>query len=224
MNNYMDTKGLIMAKKSQPELEKDMQKGTREKLLKAALKLFAAQGYDGTSTKQICDAVGANVAAVTYHFQTKENLLETIIEENSKHQDSIIVMILKEVHTVEELKIRIRMFSEAIIDTTNSNPDFHTLITHEAKKNMIAFETIKQNAESFHSMIIKFFKDAKKKRLLSENVDESMIAHVLFSVLIGFRFDGVIERLHPELDLKDSKKKEKYLDKFLQIFFEGIIK
>jgi AcrR family transcriptional regulator len=46
----------------------------KTRILLAAKKLFALQGYDGTSIRQICQEAGANVALVSYHFGGKEKL------------------------------------------------------------------------------------------------------------------------------------------------------
>lgn len=45
-----------------------------EAILKIATQLFAALGYDGTSTRQIADAAGLNVATVNYHVGGKRDL------------------------------------------------------------------------------------------------------------------------------------------------------
>jgi len=47
---------------------------TRAALVKAALKLFGAAGYDGASTRQIAAAAGANIGSIAYHFGGKEGL------------------------------------------------------------------------------------------------------------------------------------------------------
>ena len=47
---------------------------TRERILEAACSLFAAQGYDGTSTRQVGVAAGANIGTIAYHFGGKEGL------------------------------------------------------------------------------------------------------------------------------------------------------
>lgn len=49
--------------------------GTREAILDNALQLFEMQGYDGTSLRQIAEAVGTTKAALYYHFPAKEHLL-----------------------------------------------------------------------------------------------------------------------------------------------------
>ncbi|GAB4286005.1 MAG: CerR family C-terminal domain-containing protein [Deferrisomatales bacterium] len=50
------------------------ERGTRERLLAAAERLFAERGYEHTTVREITEAAGANVAAVHYHFGSKENL------------------------------------------------------------------------------------------------------------------------------------------------------
>lgn len=47
---------------------------TRGRLLDAAASCFAARGFDRVSVAEICRAAGANLAAVNYHFGSKENL------------------------------------------------------------------------------------------------------------------------------------------------------
>ena len=46
----------------------------KERLLKAALELFSQHGFDGTGVRALADAAGVNIAAVNYHFGSKENL------------------------------------------------------------------------------------------------------------------------------------------------------
>jgi len=47
---------------------------TRERLLDAACTVFAAKGFQEASIAEICDRAGANVAAVNYHFGSKDAL------------------------------------------------------------------------------------------------------------------------------------------------------
>ena len=54
-------------------------KGTRERILNAAEKLFAARGYDGTSTRAIVAASGDTIGSVNYHFGSKEKLLHEVV-------------------------------------------------------------------------------------------------------------------------------------------------
>jgi len=55
------------------------QNDTKESILDQAETLFAAQGYKATSLRQITAAAGANLAAVSYHFGSKEGLVAAVI-------------------------------------------------------------------------------------------------------------------------------------------------
>ncbi len=46
----------------------------RARLIDAAIKLFAEKGYEGTSVRDLATAAGVNVAAVSYHFGSKDAL------------------------------------------------------------------------------------------------------------------------------------------------------
>ncbi|MFW5798481.1 MAG: TetR/AcrR family transcriptional regulator, partial [Planctomycetota bacterium] len=47
---------------------------TPTRLLEAAIDTFADKGYHNATVAEICSAAGANVAAVNYHFGSKQNL------------------------------------------------------------------------------------------------------------------------------------------------------
>jgi AcrR family transcriptional regulator len=53
--------------------------GTADTLVQAARKLFAANGFDGTSVRAITTEAGTNLGAITYHFGSKQALYEAVI-------------------------------------------------------------------------------------------------------------------------------------------------
>ena len=53
---------------------------TREKILEAALSLFAEKGYNGTSVGQITKSVGIKAPSLYKHFKGKEDILNTLID------------------------------------------------------------------------------------------------------------------------------------------------
>ena len=53
---------------------------TRERILEAALPLFAEHGFAGTSTRMIAQAAKVNVATLAYHFEDKEGLYNTVVQ------------------------------------------------------------------------------------------------------------------------------------------------
>src|ERR1700760_4279929 len=70
---------------------------TRERILKAAERLFAERGYDGTSIRAIVAKARVNQAAINYHFDGKDGLYREVLrvtframpEQRLKHADEM---------------------------------------------------------------------------------------------------------------------------------------
>jgi TetR/AcrR family transcriptional regulator, regulator of cefoperazone and chloramphenicol sensitivity len=54
---------------------------SRERLLRAGLRLFAHQGFAATSTRELAQAAGVNVAAISYYFGDKAGLYRAVFFE-----------------------------------------------------------------------------------------------------------------------------------------------
>lgn len=57
----------------------DQSSDTKNKIIEVARLLFASQGFEGTSVRDIAKAAGVNIASLNYHFTNKENLFTEIL-------------------------------------------------------------------------------------------------------------------------------------------------
>ncbi|MFC6281578.1 MULTISPECIES: CerR family C-terminal domain-containing protein [Polaromonas] len=55
--------------------------GARAQLLQTALRLFSEKGFSKTSTREIAQAAGANIAAISYYFGDKAGLYRAVFTE-----------------------------------------------------------------------------------------------------------------------------------------------
>ena len=55
----------------------------QERILKAALKLFAEQGYDSTSTSKVAKEAGVSEGLIFRHFSNKEGLLNAVLAQSA---------------------------------------------------------------------------------------------------------------------------------------------
>jgi AcrR family transcriptional regulator len=56
----------------------------RERLLSAALEVFAKHGYDDASTREITEAAGTNVASINYYFGSKLELYTELVRTRAR--------------------------------------------------------------------------------------------------------------------------------------------
>jgi AcrR family transcriptional regulator len=56
----------------------------KQTILKTAARLFAAQGFDGTTTLQISREAGVTEPLIYYHFNGKDDLFTRIIESTAR--------------------------------------------------------------------------------------------------------------------------------------------
>src|SRR5437016_2198147 len=54
---------------------------TRQRIQSVALELFAGQGYDKTSLREIAERLGVTKAALYYHFKSKEDIVTSLVED-----------------------------------------------------------------------------------------------------------------------------------------------
>jgi len=70
--------------KVKPRTRSDRGAETRAQLIEAALEIFGRLGYEGATTRQIAKAADANLAAIVYHFGSKEALHLAVAEHVAK--------------------------------------------------------------------------------------------------------------------------------------------
>src|SRR6202021_2615445 len=63
---------------------------TRAQAQKAALTLFAEQGYEKTSLREIAERLGVTKAALYYYFKSKEDIVRSLVEDYVAELDQLI--------------------------------------------------------------------------------------------------------------------------------------
>jgi AcrR family transcriptional regulator len=63
---------------------------TRARIQCVALELFAEQGYERTSLREIAERLGVTKAALYYHFKSKEDIVRSFTEDHFTRLDALI--------------------------------------------------------------------------------------------------------------------------------------
>ncbi len=73
---------------------------TRRRILDTALEMFAAQGYEATSTRLLADRAGVNLPAIQYYFGSKEGLYRAVIAAIVEHNATFMAPLTAKVQAL----------------------------------------------------------------------------------------------------------------------------
>lgn len=88
---------------------------TRQRIQDVALELFAEQGYEKTSLREIAEHLDVTKAALYYHFKTKEEILVSIFEDLVRPIEDLIEWGRRQPRSLETKQEIIRRYSDALM-------------------------------------------------------------------------------------------------------------
>lgn len=93
---------------------------TRQQIIETAGQLFADLGYMGTTSKLICEECGCNVAAVNYHFGSRDGLYSSVLIES--HSRLIGFNTLLEIsNSSDDSRAKLSRIIDTLIDGIDAN-------------------------------------------------------------------------------------------------------
>jgi AcrR family transcriptional regulator len=90
------------------------QADTRQRILDVALELFAEQGYEKTSLREIAERLDVTKAALYYHFASKEALLAGIVDSLVEPADELVAWSQTQPRTTEFRREYLRRLAELL--------------------------------------------------------------------------------------------------------------
>lgn len=84
-----------------------MSTSTKETILNVASQLFADNGYDKTSIRDIAKAADVNISAINYHFNSKVGLFSEVLDNNIQTLREHFSTLNSQVATTEECAVKI---------------------------------------------------------------------------------------------------------------------
>ncbi|MCF6464612.1 TetR/AcrR family transcriptional regulator [Clostridium sp. Cult2] len=154
---------------------------TQEKILEAAIQLFGLKG--DMTIREIANKAGVNVAAINYHFHSKDNLLKSV----EKHYSNLLYDIQNEIikNPTTSLKEKLTIWANNLMEFMFECPALISLVTN------LVLQDENYNPE----IIKKFFNNIEFKEQIEgiissiTNIDDLEILNYkyiqLFSGILG---------------------------------------
>lgn len=185
---------------------------TKRRIFTTAIKLFAEKGFDNAGIEEITAVAGVAKGSLYYHFETKEELFNLLIEEGLKLlKNSIEIKFRKCDNPLDKLKAIIMVQIKSIIRYT----DFVTVVMNNSIGEMPRSKKCREALEDY----ILFIKD-----VIDEGIKEKTF-NVEDSLGVAY---GVLGIIYSSLLYNDKNKKnvtpEQIYDSYAKIIIDGITK
>lgn len=213
-----NSKCFFFGKKENPAAD-----NTRDLILDEARKHFCEKGFEGASVRDICCGAAVNVSAIKYHFGGKEGLYRECFKVYGESRLNSASKILTKAHSLEELKLRLRLFCEDFIKEGFENLHTTKMICREIEtENPLIDDIFEETFLKVYSTLVDLLDDAKSKNLVRADLDTAIMTSVFFhSLTTSLRLDHVGEKYFKKT-LRDPAYAETFINNMISIFFDGI--
>lgn len=170
---------------------------TRERLLDAAREVFSECGFQGATVREICRRAGANVAAVNYHFGSKDGLLAEAL-----HFESL--KLLQESNAKADASPEVRLglflrdFMHMLLDEQNASTQCRIMARELADPTPALDKIVCEAIAPLHDFLSRLVRE-----IVGAKVSEAELRRCVHSIIGQCSFyrhsHPVLQRLHPEL-------------------------
>ena len=185
---------------------------TKRKIFETSMKLFAEKGYDATSIEEITATVGVAKGTLYYHFSSKEEIFNFLVEEGVKLlKNSITIKTAKLDSSIDKIRAIVLIELKVLV----KYEDFMSIVLSQIWGTGGRSQICKKYIFEYISMIENIVKEGIEKGELA-NGDPNVIASGIFgmacsSLIYKMRIDKQIEieKLYREIDSTYIKKLKK---------------
>ncbi|MFJ5999514.1 TetR/AcrR family transcriptional regulator [Streptomyces sp. NPDC092370] len=125
---------------------------TRRRIQDVALELFAEQGYEKTSLREIAEHLDVTKAALYYHFKTKEEILVSIFEDLTQPIEDLIEWGRQQPHTLATKQEIVRRYADTLAQAA---PLFRFMHENQATVRELRIgDSFKERIRSLRDIII----------------------------------------------------------------------
>lgn len=128
-------------------------------IIEKALELFCARGYDAVGVQEIAEQSGITKPTLYYYFGSKQGLMETILEENSRILEEMLEKAVEEPGDVPQVLYRV---ARAYFDFAGSHWQFYLFMLSQfySGKKSEGFRTVYPLIQKYYQLVVRIFEDS----------------------------------------------------------------
>jgi len=168
-------------------MSKEKNVNVKEKIIEESIKAFLTRGFRGSTTKELTDAAGVAKGTLYWHFKSKEEILDGILE---KFLREFIGGIQEAVagcsgNFLAKFKAFFKFGSEFSRDNRELMLVFQTLLGEIAGTNSKPAEKMKAIQNNYDHFVQMLLEEGKKEGVIGDDVDIYIQARIMTAALMG---------------------------------------
>jgi AcrR family transcriptional regulator len=190
-------------------------------IMEEAEKLFAENGFDGTSVRQIAKAADINVAMISYYFGSKEKLLEAMLLYRISDYMSELKSTITPTMTPLE---KINCFIKIVITRVHRNRRMHKIVNFEYTKDSRSIDLdkyIDQKKENY-KIVEEFIKSGQEDGSFRKDIVPLLVVPTVLGTYLHFYYNKRF--FQSVLDLPDEEATDNYVHNTLIPHVQNTIK
>ena len=178
---------------------------TRRQILDASLRLFSQKGFARTTVRDIARQAGITDAAIYYHFQSKRDLMEALVEERG-FVDGL--QNLEKVTADRPLMDTIAWMTRGAVNMMDENREFVRLILIEGLGgDPTALEQYRRLVTMWEDALSTILQRYKERGEIPEHLSPDLLARqIIYMNTMAFQ-ESLLDRCHPS-DALPSERRE----------------
>ena len=192
---------------------------TRSRLLNAACEVFSQHGFQGATVREICRRAETNVAAVNYHFGSKDGLLAEAL--NFAQLKALQTANVKSDESPEaRLQLFIRDFMLMLLDETTSSSQCRIMARELADPTPALDKIVHEAIAPLHKFLGELVREIAGGKTSTTEL-RRCVHSILGQCLFYCHSHPVLLRLHPKLRY-DRKEIESIAGHIAEFSLAGI--
>lgn len=192
---------------------------TRSRLLNAAREVFSQNGFQGATVREICRRAETNVAAVNYHFGSKDGLLAEAL--NFAQLKALqVANVTADACPEARLRLFIRDFMRMLLDETTPSSQCRMMARELADPTPALDKIVREAIAPLHKFLGELVRE-----IIGTKANETELRRCVHSILgqcLFYRHSHpVLQRLHPKLRY-DGKEIEAIANHIADFSLAGI--
>ena len=168
---------------------------TKRKIFETSMKLFAEKGYDATSIEEITATVGVAKGTLYYHFSSKEEIFNFLVEEGIKLlQNSIDIKTAKRENYIDKIKAIVLIQIKIVA----KYEDIITILLSQFWGNEERNKKCQNHVYEYISKIEKIVQDGINKKEI-KNGDARAIASEIYGLICSTLIYKKRERINMDI-------------------------